>query len=132
MFARKPAPVQVTWMGYPNTTALDAIDYRLVDLVTDPVGEADVWASETLVRLAGGFLCYAGPAAALHPTLPPSLATGTLTFGSFNNPAKLSDKTLDAWATLLKRMPQSRLMLKGISFADASTRALFLSRLERA
>ena len=130
VFARKPAPVQVTWMGYPNTTGLDAIDYRLVDSVTDPIGQADVWASETLVRLAGGFLCYAGPATALQPTLPPSLATGTLTFGSFNNPAKLSDKTLDAWATLLKRMPQSRLMLKGISFADASTRGLFLSRLD--
>ena len=130
VFARKPAPVQVTWLGYPNTTGLDAIDYRLVDSVTDPIGEADVLASETLVRLPGGFLCYAGPATALQPALPPSLATGTLTFGSFNNPAKLSDKTLDAWATLLKRMPQSRLMLKGISFADASTRALFLSRLD--
>jgi len=130
VFARKPAPVQVTWLGYPNTTGLDAIDYRLVDSMTDPIGDADAWATETLVRLAGGFLCYGGPSTALQPTSPPSLATGTLTFGSFNNPAKLSDMTLDAWAKLLRRIPQSRLMLKGISFADASTRALFLSRLD--
>src|SRR5215475_2213055 len=129
LFARKPAPVQVTWLGYPNTTGLKAIDYRLVDAVTDPVGEADAWASETLVRLKDGFLCYRGLRDGPEPTPPPCLKTGVVTFGSFNNPAKVSTATFDAWAKLLTRLPQARLILKGISFVDASTRALFLARL---
>jgi protein O-GlcNAc transferase len=128
-FARKPAPVQVTWLGYPNTTGLDAIDYRLVDAVTDPDGEADARASETLVRLENGFHCYGGLPDASEPTAPPSLKCGSLTFGSFNNPAKMSTATFDAWATLLARRPDARLLLKGSQFGDAATRALFLGRL---
>ena len=129
VFARKPAPVQVTWLGYPNTTGLEAIDYRLVDAVTDPVGDADACASETLVRLEGGFLCYGALKDAPEPIVPPCLKTGTVTFGSFNNPAKLSAATLEVWAKLLSRLPQARLLLKGEPFADAPTRALFLARL---
>ena len=129
VFARKPAPVQVTWLGYPNTTGLEAIDYRLVDAVTDPVGETDACASETLVRLDGGFLCYGALKDAPEPIVPPFLKTGTVTFGSFNNPAKLSAVTLEVWAELLSRLPQARLLLKGEPFADAPTRALFLARL---
>jgi protein O-GlcNAc transferase len=129
MFARKPAPVQVTWLGYPNTTGLNAIDYRLVDAVTDPAGEADAWASETLVRLEDGFLCYRGLRNAPEPTSPPCLKTGTVTFGSFNNPAKISGATFDAWAKLLCRLPEARLLLKARQFADAAIRALFLARL---
>ena len=121
--------MQVTWLGYPNTTGLKAIDYRLVDAVTDPAGEAEAWASETLVRLEDGFLCYRGLSDGPEPTPPPCLKTGIVTFGSFNHPAKVSTATFDAWAKLLSRLPQARLILKGRSFADASTRELFLARL---
>jgi len=129
VFARKPAPVQVTWLGYPNTTGLKAIDYRLVDAVTDPEGEADAHASETLVRLAGGFLCYEGPVDAPEPAVPPCLAAGAVTFGSFNSAKKLSQRTLEAWAALLARLPAARLLLKGRAFADEGTRAACLDRL---
>ncbi|HXW26910.1 MAG TPA: tetratricopeptide repeat protein [Xanthobacteraceae bacterium] len=129
VFARKPAPIQVTWLGYPNSTGLKAIDYRLVDAVTDPVGEADALASETLVRLDGGFLCYGGPKEAPEPGPPPCLKTGAVAFGSFNSPTKACAATFDAWATLLARLPQARLLLKGRQFADAAARATFLARL---
>ncbi len=104
VFARKPAPVQVTWLGYSNTTGLQANDYRLVDEVTDPPGVSDVFASETLLRLPGGFLCYGGTKDAPEPATPPCLKTGVITFGSFNNPAKVSTSTFDVWAQLLTRV----------------------------
>jgi protein O-GlcNAc transferase len=129
VFARKPAPVQVTWLGYPNTTGLEAMDYRLVDAVTDPEGEADTFASERLVRLPEGFLCYGARGDAPAPGQPPCLTTGVVTFGSFNNPAKLSGATLDLWARLLARLPTARLLLKGKPFAEAATRAIYLDRL---
>jgi protein O-GlcNAc transferase len=126
VFARKPSPVQVTWLGYPNTTGLTTIDYRLVDAVTDPEGEADAFASETLLRLANCFLCYSAPDNAPVVAPLPYLKTGFITFGSFNNPSKLSAATLDVWATLLGRLPDAWLLLKGRSFVDATVRASFL------
>jgi predicted O-linked N-acetylglucosamine transferase (SPINDLY family) len=128
LFARKPAPVQVNWMGYPNTTGMAAMDYRLVDPITDPPGIAEAWASEALVRLQGGFLCYAPPPEAPEVAPPPSLASGAITFGSFNNPPKLSDPTIETWAGVLRRVPTARLLLKGRPFIDSAARALMQAR----
>ena len=96
---------------------------------SDPIGGADAWASERLIRLEGGFLCYNPMNDGPPPTLPPCLARNGVTFGSFNNPAKLSDSTLEIWARLLDRLPRAGLLLKGKPFGDKTTRALFLSRL---
>ena len=127
VFALKPAPVQVTWLGYPHFTGLSAIDYRLVDAVTDPEDDVISTSSEKLVRLDGTFACYGPAPAAPPPASPPSLDSGIITFGSFNNPTKYSAATMDAWAELLARVPEARLLLKGLPFADASTRASYLA-----
>lgn len=128
VFARKPAPVQVTWLGYPNTTGLTNIDYRFVDEVSDPPGVADPLASETLVRLDGGFLCYNSFIVAPDPAPPPCLATKNITFGSFNNLPKLSPAALDTWSALLKRIPGARLVLKNRFLGEPGTCDLMLRR----
>ena len=129
VFAQKPAPVQVSWLGFPGTTGLAAMDYRVVDAITDPEGRTADWTSESLIRLPHGFLCFDPPREAPDVASPPCL-DGLLTFGSFNNPAKLSLATLNAWADLMRRLPESRLLLKGLPFGDEAARALLLERLE--
>lgn len=114
VFARRPAPVQATWLGYPNTSGLSAVDYRIVDAVTDPPGAADGLASETLVRLPSGFLCYRPPDDTPEVSPAPCLQGGGLVFGSFNKFSKLSVKTLDAWSAVLRAAPTARLALKAL------------------
>lgn len=123
VFAAKAAPVQATWIGYPNTTGLSAIDIRLVDAQTDPPGPADEMASERLVRLDGGFLAYSPPSEAPDPAPPPCLrGRGTVTFGSFNTLAKLSPTTMALWAKVLAAVPGARLTLKDFRLRDLDVR----------
>ncbi|MHA1113518.1 MAG: O-linked N-acetylglucosamine transferase family protein [Alphaproteobacteria bacterium] len=112
-FARRPAPVQVTWLGYPNTTGMAAMGWRLTDAVADPPGAADRLHVEKLARLEDGFLCYAAPAEAPEVVAPPAEAAGFVTFASFNNLQKLSEPTIRAWGRLLEAVPDARLILKG-------------------
>ena len=122
IFARRPAPLQLTWLGYPNTTGLNSIDYRLIDAITDPPGEADTLASEQLYRLPHGFLCYRGYELAPHVLPPPSLRTGYLTFGSFNNLTKVTPDVVALWAKVLQQIPDSRLLMKTNQLEDHDTR----------
>ncbi|MBW4488998.1 MAG: tetratricopeptide repeat protein [Trichocoleus desertorum ATA4-8-CV12] len=125
VLARKPAPIHVTYLGYPNTTGMSAIDYRFTDTWADPVGVADTRHTETLVRLPRGFLCYqaAQNAPAVSPL--PVLKKGYITFGSFNNLAKVTPEVIAVWAAILKAVPQSQLLLKYKALTDASTRQHF-------
>jgi len=123
VFARRAAAVQISWLGYPHSTGLPTMDYRICDAITDPPGAADALASERLLRLSGGFLCYR-PAPS-SPTctdfLPPSSLGQALTFGSFNHVAKLNRDVVTVWAALLRELPSSRLYLKAPGIGAAST-----------
>jgi len=125
-FARRPAPVQVSYLGYPNTTGLEQMDYRLTDAVADPVGEADALHSESLLRLATGFLCYAGSTDAPPVAPTPALANGHVTFASFNNVAKVNEQVVTAWARILQGVPGARLLLKSRQLDDAGARRRLL------
>lgn len=127
-FAVKPAPVSATWLGYPATTGLSTIDWRITDAHADPPGQEE-FHSEKLMRLPDSFLCYHFYGTVTPPlTPPPALARGAITFGSFNNPLKLSPQTIAAWARILDQVPESRLVLKSLRFIDPSRRADFLER----
>ena len=129
LFARRLAPVQITWLGYPDTTGLPAIDYRFVDAITDPAGDADAFHAEKLVRFAPAAWTYQPPADAPEPVPPPCTTGAPVTFGCFNNFAKVSDSTLRGWAQLLAAVPGSRLLLKGHGLADLALAAALRARL---
>jgi len=112
MIARRPAPVSVTWIGYPHTTGLSRMDYRISDEVVDPE-ECPGLTTEKLVYLPECFLCYTPPDNA--PTIRVKLsqeAYGCVTYGCFNNLSKVSPLTLRLWCRLLHAVPESRLFLK--------------------
>ncbi|MBI3887390.1 MAG: tetratricopeptide repeat protein [Opitutae bacterium] len=131
LLARRLAPVQMTYLGYPDTTGLSAIDYRLVDAVTDPAGDADRFAAERLLRFAPTAWAYAPPTAIAEPAAPPSAATGRVTFGCFNNFAKVSDAVLQGWAHVLAAVPGSHLLLKGHGLGDPGLRDNIRQRFAR-
>jgi protein O-GlcNAc transferase len=122
VFARKPAPVQITWLGYEGTTGLESMDYLLANRHLVPPA-AEPYYRERILRLPESYLCYDPPPAA-PPVAPlPALAAGVVTFGSYNNPAKLTPVVLNTWAAILRRMPAARLVLKYRACEDAVVQA---------
>ncbi len=111
VFARKPAPLQVTYIGYQNTTGMSAMDYRLTDEQADPPGRTDAFYTEQLVRLPRSFFCYRPDDYGLEVSPLPALERGFVTFGSFNLFAKVTPRVLDVWLGILARVPRSRLMV---------------------
>jgi predicted O-linked N-acetylglucosamine transferase (SPINDLY family) len=140
LFARKPAPIEVSYLGFVGTTGLSAIDYRLTDAIADPPG-ADDGGTEKLARLPHGVWCFAPLVDAPAVTELPALrggpgpgpvtgsvtrsVTGSVTFASFNNLAKVTPYTLKLWARVLQQVPGSRLLLKSAAFRGAETRRRF-------
>jgi protein O-GlcNAc transferase len=124
VFARKPAPVQVSYLGYLGTTGLAAMDFYLSDGHADPPGLTDCHYHETLFRLPECAFCYrAGPSPEVDDE-PPALRSGQVTFGCLNNPAKLTDEVLSLWCQVLATVPRSRLLIAsgGSRQADARIR----------
>lgn len=113
VFGRKPAPIQLTWLGFPGTTGLSAIDYRITDAHACPEGLLERFHSERLLRLPHSQWCYQAPPDCPPVATPPSAARGFATFGVFCNLAKVTDPAIALWCRLLERVPGSRLVLMG-------------------
>jgi predicted O-linked N-acetylglucosamine transferase (SPINDLY family) len=123
-FARKPAPIQITWLDYEGTTGLSAIDYLLADAREIPPG-AERWYVEQVLRLPDVYVCYDPPADAPDVGPLPALSADRFTFGSFNLPAKITPQVAEVWSQILRRVPRSRLLLKYRGLENASVAAYF-------
>jgi protein O-GlcNAc transferase len=128
--ARRPAPVQVSWLGYPATTGLAAIGWRLTDAAADPQGLSEALHSERLYRLPG-FLCYRPDEDAPEVAPLPALTNGFVTFGSFNALAKLAERDIGLMAAILKKVEGSKLLLKARPLADPGVRKRLVERFGR-
>ncbi len=112
LFARKPAPVQITYIGYQNTTGMQAMDYRITDDYSDPPGQTDALHTEKLWRLPTTFFCYQ-PSTYAPPVGPsPAASNGYVTFGSVNAFTKVTPQVLETWAEILRRVPEARLVIR--------------------
>jgi protein O-GlcNAc transferase len=121
IFAWKPAPIQVTWLGYFASTGVAEIDYIVGDSYVTPVEEANHF-TEKIWRLPESYLCFTQPNEDVDVVPLPALTNGSVTFGCFNKIERMSDKVVEVWGRILKAIPDSRLFLKGKTFSDDSMR----------
>lgn len=129
-FARSPAPLQITWLGYVGTTGMAAMDGLLADRFHVREGE-EAWYAENVLRMPNDYVCYGPPTQAPGVNSLPALATGRVLFGCFNNPAKYSPHVLDAWATILRRVPSAGLFLKYGGLDQTAAQNRFRGQLEQ-
>ena len=127
LFAWKPAPVQVTWLGYLATTGIGAVDYLIADEWTLPETEECNFV-EKIWRLPDSYLCFTPPRETTPVSQLPALHNGYVTFGSFNNLTKINDDVVALWARILLAVPGSRLFLKTKQFAQPSRQQLIRDR----
>jgi predicted O-linked N-acetylglucosamine transferase (SPINDLY family) len=127
-FALRAAPLQIAWLGYPNTTGLKNMDYRVVDSVTDPFPEADALSTEKLIRLEGCFLCYNIRSSISDYNFSPNMNKPNIHFCCYNNPVKLTDDTISIWATILDQVSGSKLVLKSRFCMESETRAFIFDK----
>lgn len=118
VFARRIAPIQMTYLGYAGTTGIPAMDCRIIDGITDPPG-AETLSTEKLIRLDGCFVCFSPDART--PEIGSTASPGEVTFCSFNSQQKITDSTLDVWSEVLRAVPNARFLLKSRTLADART-----------
>jgi predicted O-linked N-acetylglucosamine transferase (SPINDLY family) len=118
LFTFKPAPIQVAWLGYPNTTGLKSIDYRFTDNIADPLGDSEQFHTESLFRLPNGFHCYNGNLTVKPSPKAPQRNNNHITFGSFNNMSKVTPEVLEIWVEILKKVPRSHLLIKAQQVVD--------------
>jgi predicted O-linked N-acetylglucosamine transferase (SPINDLY family) len=126
-FARRPAPVQVTWLGYPGSTGVAAIDYRLSDPYLDPLTLFDPFYSERTYRLPDCYWCYEPMVEPMEVGPLPASKNGFITFACLNNFAKVTGATIELWARTMNRVPGSRLVVLA---PKGSARSRFLERME--
>jgi predicted O-linked N-acetylglucosamine transferase (SPINDLY family) len=127
LFACKPAPIQMTWLGYPGTTGLDSIDYRLTDPFLDPPGTDLAVYAETSLHLPESFWCYEALEADLPVRPLPALTEGFITFGCLGSPRKVHPGVVSLWARVLAAVPRSRLLLVAEEHARAEMQRAFAS-----
>lgn len=133
VLARKPAPIQVGWIGFPGTTGMAAMDYRFTDIHIEPNGLGDDLSVERLWRLPRVVACYQAPAACLPLSdHPPSEDTGYVIFGCLNRYTKVSDPALATWGRILERVPRSKLLLEIANVDDPNIRQQVELRLRQA
>jgi predicted O-linked N-acetylglucosamine transferase (SPINDLY family) len=122
VFAYKPAPVQATWLGYFATTGVKEIDYIIGDPYVTPEGEADHFV-EKIWALPETYCCFSPPRGAPEVAALPALSNGFVTFGCFNNLAKVNERVIALWARVLQAVPGSKLMLKTKALTDETVKA---------